>query len=465
VRTSTLRPCVVVLLFSAIVGCGQGASQQAANQQLLEDALNKIAIAEQGFIPDDLVDSVDNDKHRFRHKAIDDALGDLAKVIANGSSTQKLTAYRLQALIDLSAARYQTRLALTHAAGVGAQSASMLRSMIAAQQAATHSQLLDQDQSAALLIAAYQDVLQQQTLKRQALEEKVAGRTERLTAVNEKVQKHQNQAHVHAQQAKAIHDQAFILEGDQHYILLDQAAATTRKAQKASAQADKHTAVADKVAVQLAIYQAAAESSDQVIVSVQDSVGQATQRDQQTQQAQADAASHRDEALNNLFADFEQINQAYQNDVDKALDAAGQRAENAIKSLQQGLTLARSNASAKQEVQFDLLAAMNDQLHLLTEHAFAATNHARAIGMLALQTESLFSDTDAGEVTNAATQTAGKQQALLAQAQQILTAGQALAAQLTNQVRGQNFKDQIATMTMTLSDYQTRLSSDTLKLR
>ena len=116
---------------------------------------------------------------------------------------------------------------------------------------------------------------------------------------------------------------------------------------------------------------------------------EARQRQQDIAVSVTEAEAARDQAMADLAEIFRQIDKIYQEQVEQPLAAAAQKIEDAVTLLTAAPKPDRSQAKW---VEFDLLGARMEQVHILTDHAIVASGYGGLVSVLAAASGELGSE-------------------------------------------------------------------------
>jgi hypothetical protein len=418
-----------MVLAAGLAGCGEAGSQQAAGEKNLLAAIERIDQAHQGFVPASMsTDGVPMELQTYRQDTLNDALAQLEKVIQSGTPQQQAAARRLFAEISASASRHLARQALAEYANLAARSTAMLSYLAAADRAAARAALFVSDDAA--VTAELESARQTQLGQQQELQQRI----EQLQSQRDQHEQQLAQSRQQADQAVAaasdFRQQAFVATGDEQYDLYDKAAEQDRVASSASAEAEKHRMALDVLDSQLVVLDRQQQLVRELLTDLEQEANEAAEQMQLAKQSAAAAEDDRKEAAQALAQEFEQVMAVYEQAVDGQFDQAAQRIAQAVQAVE---NVASQSAAERQAVQSDLLAALNEQTHTLTQHAIVAAGMAHTVGALAAGSERLGLPT-APMLTQALDQLKTKQDALIEQARAAVTAGQELTTALLDEV-------------------------------
>ncbi len=367
-------PFLLALFAMALTSCGRG---QGSAQVDLESAMDKIDHAERGF------SEQDGDHQVHRDAELNQAVPELKSVIQNGTIGQKVVANRQLALIELSSARHRTRLATVADAAFRARAASMLRLLGAVSEADVRAQLSSRDVSA--LLQELRSELDSQRQRSGKIQQKLAELQAALGAIEIQQQEHRQVAQEGAVLARGLKEEAFLVEGDDHYNLLSKAAETELTSSVASSAADLQEAKADMLRVAIQVDQTELDAHSHVIKDLAHRISVTEDLGRQRSASLVTARSDQTAAQTKLLAEFKEISQEYDKQVRARLAEAGGRAAQAVGLLQKADSAAQQGKATRKLVSYiqaDRLSALGDQAHIVSEHIASASSRAHTVAVL-----------------------------------------------------------------------------------
>lgn len=369
-------------LAGVLCGCDQTASQFAEAQQYLDAALDKVNNAERGF-----TSSGGQDLQAYRQTVLASAIPDLKRVISTGVPQQQVAASRLHAQIDASAARSDTRKAVTVYAELANELASSVTYLLAVDRATVRA--ADFDRNLDEIIARYEADSEQDAEQREVLSAEVETLREELEGMVNIIDDLHDQADQAFAESQKLREEAFVATGEQRYELEESAAQAELRANKASTEADKMEAQADAVRARLALVQAQVQLKTQDIADLAVQVEEVQQREQADRESREKALAEREEAAEVLTSKLDQLFDRYEKEVRDPLEAAHEQMDQAVGMLESAVSRAGANQELRGDVNSDLLSAQIAKINILTEHALLAADFAGKLNVFAADADRL----------------------------------------------------------------------------
>ncbi|WP_432800039.1 hypothetical protein [Poriferisphaera sp. WC338] len=422
-RKTLMMLSSVALTSFALMGC----DKQAAETQLaLDNAIAQISKADVGFVQQ--TSATDKTFSQTRLEQLKAALGDLKTVTANGSDAQKVIAGKLQAEIELAIARSDMQAAKDAYASIASQSASMLRYVVAVDNADFTVKEFDTNQN-----ALYKQIKEEQSLQNEEVAARNAERAtlqEKLDKINNKKEAFIAKAKEHFAAAQTLDNQAFTASGDTKFKLQNEADAVRRKASQAMAEADKHQAAADRLEVAIKLNSVAAKAGKTVISDLDNRRDLAKTEDAAAKQNKQQAIADRDSIYETLRQEFNQITNSYTQDITEKYEKAIAGANKAVSTLKSVQSAAKGASRA--DLQSNLLVALTGSAHAYTEFSATAASFGDILKAILANTEAV-SDDEADVINKIYNAVAQQQAEAIKSGNEIITEALDLAGQLDDE--------------------------------
>ena len=415
---------VLVMAAGGLIGCGESASEPEA----LDRAVESFQQAHRGYVPQG-ADADPLDARRYRQQALRETTQQLDEVAESGPVAQQISARRLLADIDLSAAYHLTREASMAYARLVPRTVKLMSHSVAADRAAARGDALDLNQPE--LIQVLEQEIQTQSKRQKQLQDELAELAEQLK-VEEAAQAEQRQARDQAtSQAQSLREQGFVAEGDEQFDLYDQAAKQERQAAVATAEMERRQLNIDMLSSRIDVANSQLSLINELVNELRQRVEAGRQRQQEIEQGVAEAHEARDVSLTTLTAEFQDVLATYREEVDAPLNAAGQRLNQAVRHLDtaQGQAGGGADRVLAQNVQGDRLAALTTHAQLLAEQMQIVQGFHQSVSLLRDAVQQINPD-QTEPFDTALSALDAQSQELAAQARQTIESARELAGQV-----------------------------------
>ncbi len=339
-------------------GCGDAASNSTA----YDEALEKLAVAQQGFVPSS-GEGGGPTLAAFRQESLTEAGEALDEVIASGSPAQKVGAYRLRAHVDASAARHAAREAASHYAQLAPQAIQRASHALAADRAQARAADRGGDQTP-LLQSLRQMMTRQQERRTELVAQAEQLRAELGAKQQEKAQI-QSRRDASAARVSQLRNQAFVARGEEQFRLQEEAAGVEREGTLAAAELARTQLDIDMINSRLGVIDSQLQLADKLLADLQSRLEQTQARQSELEQGLAAAEQARQQELQQLADAYNQIWDTFETQVNSRLAEAAEQTALAVNRLEEAGGIAGSERSA---VQLDLLGALTTRAEILVEH-------------------------------------------------------------------------------------------------
>ncbi|QQE11726.1 hypothetical protein JD969_19960 [Planctomycetota bacterium] len=358
-----------------LIGCDQQAAQTVKAQEKLDAAMAQIDSADNSYDP-----KSDVSFDEFRNTKLIKAIEDLSEVQKTGADYQVVAASQLKADIYLSNARFEFNNAKNIYAELGPKAASMLRYVVAVDDAESTVENIDSSIDITPIVNTATDEIKIQQQRISQLDLSTAELKTKLDSVLKRKQAFIETSQSHFANARELKNKAFKVSGDISYKLQAEAAAEVRKADQASAEADKLDAVAELLKVALTLNETESTAASTVVTDLNTRQETAKEEARASKLNLAAAKKDRDVLYGEFNREFSSIFTTFETDYAKKLDDAAQSATDAIASLKKATAKAKSNRGA---IQFDQLVAYTELANILTEEAATAGSYGEVLSVIA----------------------------------------------------------------------------------
>jgi hypothetical protein len=412
-----------------MVGCAdRQAAQHASAAAKLELALDAIDQAGQGYVPVSGGQSTHDTLEAFRRAKLNEAATLLDEVIKLGSPLQQQGARLLLADIHASTAREARRDGMNAWADMANRSAALISTVVAIQRSATRGESLRVDDSLLLrnlqserddtgrLLGEYKDTLTK-------LDKNIKDLQANIERLNQ-------QRQTFVAEAQALRDQAFAASGSQRYDLYNKAAEVTRKAEQTGAEADKLKVNLDIYQSERVILLRQIQAAERFLESVTAQIADTQQRTGQMHAAADDSEQRRDDLIKSLGADVVALAAEYDAQVETRLDEATEAMNQAVAVSQAAVDAGGEGSRA---ARLELLGKITTRVHILTSHILAKGDFGQTLTVIADRAgggDHPLMPQQAESFNSSVARIADEQRALIAEAFDAISQGQEVAMAL-----------------------------------
>lgn len=395
----------------------------------LEQAIELIHLASEGYVPANRTDAFDAlDVEGFRQAALQEALSHLESAARRGEPEQRVAAQQMMADIHASAARSAARRANTAYSEL-VTTAGMTAQLRIVSQAHLRLRLFDRDRS--VVRRELEREVERQRGDRDRLRSLASELEEEIAALVEERDGHREQASEARAKHHELREQAFLLEGDEYYDLLDEATRAERRAAAAEVEAERVDVQLERRRSELVAVESELAGIESVLADVATQLEKWEQREAVHSDELDRVQPEHQAAAEELVARFDRATQRYDERVREPFLAADEHITEAIDRLES--LVSQASGSQRHEVQQDLLAKRVAKVHLLSDHVIAAGGFAHTLGILARQAPRVMPEAfDADVFARARDRVAAQQREVAEATESAVQVARTLASELGN---------------------------------
>ncbi len=426
------RSLLVVVLsasacLTALNGCGRRENERNPD---LQAAMHLIDQANQGFLSVEAAKEPDPPTlEQYRQQTLKDALPRLHEAIKSGSPAEQVIARRLLADVQTVAARHTAGQAGLSYTKLSAISTDLIAQLSLVDQFASQAELFSHDRTE--IKEALENQIKQQQTKRDEVQASIDELTKKIDDLQRQRESLLKEAKAARAQQFKLQNQAYDVEGKEHYDLLDDAAKAERESVRKEAEADKLQAQIEPLQAAQAVQQSQLKVIDQTISEFQGQLKDWQKNKEDRQQRLAQVEEQRVEAAKRIVDQFAAMHQRLVKEVHEPYLAAADRMQKAVDELDKAVGQAKGEAL--EATRYDLLAARSTQVDLLAEHVKVAGSMGQTAEILARRASKNFPpQVDASVFTNVRDDLAQTQQKLIDQIDKLAQEGLTLADQLSS---------------------------------
>lgn len=418
------------VFFLAVLALSYGCEPQAGGGDPdLERAIELIDLASQGYVSAEYADEFDVlDAEGFRQATLREALSHLEAAAGRGEPTQRVTARKMMADILASAARDQARQANA------AYSELVVTNGLTAQlrlvsKAHLRTRLLEGDRS--VVRAELEQERESQLRQRDGLREMATGLEEELANLIEQRDEHAQRASDLRAEYHALQEEAFTLEGDEYYELMDRADEAERRAAEADVEAEDLDVRIERRRSELTGIEAELAGIQEVLEDVAEQLDAWENREQVRSEQFDRVAPEHVAAAEELVSRFDSAMQRYEEHVHEPFAAGAEHIAEAIERLEAAVD--QSRGSERDELQSELLSKRLTQVNLLSDQVVAAGGFGRTLDTLASRAPQVIPEQfDADAFSRSRQRLAERQQQVAEAAESAVQIARTLASELGN---------------------------------
>jgi len=418
-----------MVVAALMVGCAdQQAAQHASAKAKFDQALAALDQAGQGYVPVSGDQPVQPTLDGFRRAKLNEAAAFLDDVVKLGSPLQQQGARLLLADIHASAAREARRDGMDAWADMANRSAALINTIVAIQRSAGRAESLRVDDS--LLLRNLESERDNTSRLLGEYKHTLTDLDKRIVDLQGNIERLDQKRQEFVAQAQSLRDQAFAASGTERYDLYNQAAEVTRKAEQTGAEADKLKVNLDIYQSERLILQRQILAADRFLESVTAQIADTQQRTGEMHAAADESEQRRDDLMQSLRENVDALAAEYDANVETKLDEATDAIVLAVAVGQEAVDAGGEGVRA---AKLELLGKITTRVHILTSHILAKGDLGQTLAVLADRAgggDHPLMPEQAESFQKSVARLAEEQRALIADAFDAISQGQEVASEL-----------------------------------